>query len=255
MTKLSVRAVACIALLWSGAAVAEATPQEQCDGARIAAWGKYLSCVDVVVARDARGVFGFDSIYWFRPFAKCRHAYFENWAVFQSNTSLATSTCICNRLTDNGDGTVTDNLTGLMWEKKTMDSSVHDVRNKYTWSMGSPYAGDGTAFTGCLGTVNGGGGFGGANDWRLPTLAELQTIVLDFACTGPGAPGASSTCQCGSTPCIDWMFGPTQSSDYWSATNYVPSLYGAAGVNFWVGAANSYNKGLNYCVRAVRNSW
>ena len=31
------------------------------------------------------------------------------------------------RLIDNGDGTVTGTKTGLMWEKKTSDGSVHDV--------------------------------------------------------------------------------------------------------------------------------
>jgi hypothetical protein len=28
--------------------------------------------------------------------------------------------------TDNGDGTITDNVTGLMWEKLSDDASVHD---------------------------------------------------------------------------------------------------------------------------------
>jgi hypothetical protein len=35
--------------------------------------------------------------------------------------------------TDNGDGTITDNTTGLMWEKITDDGSIHDVNNVYTW--------------------------------------------------------------------------------------------------------------------------
>ena len=32
--------------------------------------------------------------------------------------------------TDNGNGTVTDNNTGLVWEKLSMDGSVHDVSTK-----------------------------------------------------------------------------------------------------------------------------
>src|SRR5207247_8582198 len=36
--------------------------------------------------------------------------------------------------TDNGDGTITDNNTGLMWEKLSMDGSVHDVSTTYPWA-------------------------------------------------------------------------------------------------------------------------
>ena len=35
--------------------------------------------------------------------------------------------------TDNGDGTITDNNTGLMWEKLSHDGSIHDVNNTDTW--------------------------------------------------------------------------------------------------------------------------
>lgn len=35
---------------------------------------------------------------------------------------------------DNGDGTITDTSTGLMWEKKSDDGSIHDKDDVYTWS-------------------------------------------------------------------------------------------------------------------------
>ena len=35
--------------------------------------------------------------------------------------------------TDNGDGTITDNTTGLMWEKKSDDGTINDWDNTYTW--------------------------------------------------------------------------------------------------------------------------
>jgi hypothetical protein len=35
---------------------------------------------------------------------------------------------------DNGDGTVTDSNTGLMWEKKSNDGGLHDFDNSYRWS-------------------------------------------------------------------------------------------------------------------------
>src|SRR5256885_1086386 len=41
------------------------------------------------------------------------------------------------RYVDNGDGTVTDNMTGLMWEKKSPAGTgdVHDVLNTWTWTV------------------------------------------------------------------------------------------------------------------------
>jgi len=35
--------------------------------------------------------------------------------------------------TDNGDGTITDNNTRLMWEKKDDSGGIHDQDNGYTW--------------------------------------------------------------------------------------------------------------------------
>jgi hypothetical protein len=54
-------------------------------------------------------------------------------------------------------------------------------------------------------------------DWRIPTVAELQTIV-ELSASG-----------CGSgSPCIDPAFGPTQAAFYWSS-----SSFGAAGLSAW----------------------
>jgi hypothetical protein len=38
------------------------------------------------------------------------------------------------RFVDNGDGTMTDKVTGLMWEKKDDAGGLHDVDNKYPWA-------------------------------------------------------------------------------------------------------------------------
>src|SRR6185295_7016046 len=102
-----------------GAAPSWADPfaQDRCDATRIGAWRAYSSCINTVVAKNARG----DFIDEFALFARCRHAYFTKWARFQSPTRrppLIGSTCIGSRFTDNIDGTVTDNLSGLVWEKK-----------------------------------------------------------------------------------------------------------------------------------------
>ncbi len=42
------------------------------------------------------------------------------------------------RFVDNGNGTITDRQTGLMWEKKTTDGSIHDLYNSYSWSDPQP---------------------------------------------------------------------------------------------------------------------
>ena len=244
-----VEGVACVALLCAGTVLAAPTAQQKCDGARVKAWRTYVSCVENVHARHAVGSLTSTDVY--ESSARCRHNYFRQWATLQG-AAYTGSTCISNRFTDNGDQTVTDNLSGLTWEKKSDDGSIHDKDNSYTWSTGSPFKESGTAFTGFLGTVNGGGGFGGANGWRLPTVAELQTILLDFACTGAFG---GTQCQCGSTPCIEPALDAinTCSTFHWSATTYLGYPQGAWIVDFSDGLVGvGYPKNAPSCVRAVR---
>ena len=142
------------------------------------------------------------------------------------------------RFTDNGDGTVTDHLTGLQWEKKTDDATVHDSDNLYTWTASSLPA-DGTLFTGFLATLNQAGAcFTGYCDWRLPTPAELQSIQAAAfpSCTGT---------------CIDSaVFGPVSVFPCWSA------LGADDATRAWnttaVGAEIADLKTTHYVARAVR---
>jgi len=172
-------------------------------------------------------------------------------------TTSSTTTTTAPRFVDNGDGTVTDHQTGLIWEKK--DNScpgIHCVTDTFSWSA-SGSAPDGTAFMSFLNALNGGAtgvgncesvdgnlithGFNRHCDWRLPSIVELKTVV-DL-----GAPG----CGAGS-PCIDAVFGPTAVSFYWSSTNHDPGdPSGAWGVNF-NGVAVYDHKAISYSVRAVR---
>jgi hypothetical protein len=100
--------------------------------------------------------------------------------------------------TDNADGTVTDNSTGLTWEKKT-DANVNV---NYTWRGALAYVAE-------LNAMNGAAGFAGHNDWRLPNIRELLCIV-DYS---------------RSNPPIHPAFGPTRGvsnfAAYWSSTSWV----------------------------------
>jgi hypothetical protein len=72
--------------------------------------------------------------------------------------------------TDYGNGTVVDNLTGLMWEQKTDDGSSRDKDNTYTWKDGLAY---------CENLV-----LSGYSDWRLPNPKELVRL-LDLSKSSP----------------------------------------------------------------------
>jgi hypothetical protein len=71
---------------------------------------------------------------------------------------------------------------------------------------------------------------------------ELQGIV-DLNASGCGA----------GSPCIDPIFGPTQSNIYWSATTYAGNPSDAWYVFFLDGGVFTYDKTFDGYVRAVRS--
>jgi hypothetical protein len=179
-----------------------------------------------------------------------------------------TVTPIPSRFVDNGDGTITDTQTGLMWEKKSYDGSIHDVTNYYTWSstVGGT-AMDGTVFTVFLAGLNTPPCFAGYCDWRLPTSGgfpyglpidmpgELESIV---------APYYEYGCSCGAALCEFAVFydnctpgctvrncSCTLPTFYWSATVYVPGAF-IAGVDFSAGCEDFLCETLDAPARAVR---
>ncbi|MCB2224962.1 MAG: DUF1566 domain-containing protein [Actinobacteria bacterium] len=79
---------------------------------------------------------------------------------------------------DNGDGTVTDLVTGLMWQQ--------DPGDKMTYAEAAAGAG---SFT-----------LAGYDDWRLPTIKELYSLI-DFGGTDPSA--CRTDDGCGAVPFID----------------------------------------------------
>lgn len=99
------------------------------------------------------------------------------------------------RFEDNGDGTLTDHLTGLVWLKNA------SCAGEKTWDHALTYCNN--LASGSCGLTDG----SVAGDWRLPNILELESLV------NPGVTNPSA-----------WLtnqgFTNVQSLYYWSATNY-----------------------------------
>ena len=99
------------------------------------------------------------------------------------------------RFTDNGNGTVTDNLTGLIWMK-----SANSFVNR-TWDQ---------ALSDANGLKSGDAGLtdgSKAGDWRLPHIREVESVV-DCGTYNPALPAGH-------------QFTGVQTTYYWSSTNRV----------------------------------
>ena len=129
---------------------------------------------------------------------------------------------------DNGNGTVTDLNTGLMWQQALPPE-------KMSWD--SAVAGADTC------------GIGGYDDWRLPTIKELYSLIL-FSGTDPSGPDPVSIVPFIDTDYFEFEYGDTLSGErlidaqYWSSTEYLGLTMGgdstAFGVNFADGRIKGY---------------
>ena len=139
--------------------------------------------------------------------------------------------------TDNGDGTITDNNTGLVWEKKSADGSIHDKDTFYTWD---------NAFDVHVFGLNSGGGFAGFTDWRVPNVKELQSIV-DYEVFSPALdPAFNTACA---VACTVTTCSCTAASGYWSATTVANNPSFAWFVFFVNGDMLRVKKSVDFHVR------
>ena len=152
--------------------------------------------------------------------------------------------------TDLGNGVIKDQRTGLFWEKKSDDGSIHDKDNTYTWGQTvSPYSMNGTMVTAFLASLNMPPCFGGFCDWRIPNRKELDTLV-DLGTFGPATFEAFNTgCTAG---CTETTCSCTVSSYYWSSSTNRNGPALAWYVNFYIGLVTYVTKTDYYYVRAVR---
>jgi hypothetical protein len=142
---------------------------------------------------------------------------------------------------------VRDNVTGLIWEVKTDDGSIHDKDNRYTWYDSNPETNGGHAGTKGSGqnteefirAINN-AKFGGFSDWRLPTVKELAYLVNH----GTYRPAIDTAC-----------FPNTISFGYWSCTTNAHFKGLAWCVYFFIGNTSNSEKSDSHYVRAVRGGW
>lgn len=142
---------------------------------------------------------------------------------------------------NNGDGTISDNATGLTWEVHCNGPScppVHAQDTLYTW---------GQAFSLHVATLNT-TNFAGHGDWRVPNATELQSLA-NYERSFPAAYAEFDSCasDCDVTTC-----SCTASSNYWTSSTFADDPTLAWAINFFVGVVGSGDKAGGFRVRAVR---
>jgi len=141
--------------------------------------------------------------------------YYYGGVVGSSSIASSKKVRIVRYQADSLNGTVTDHKTGLMWQQA-------DDGEERTWYEAKTY---------CNGLV-----LGEHEDWRLPHIDELLTIV-DYSRYDPAINPAFDDCRFYS---------------YWSGSTRVDLPDGAWAVFFGTGDVASSIKGNQYSVRCVR---
>ena len=135
--------------------------------------------------------------------------------------------------TDNGDSTVTDNSTGLMWQKCSVGRSGSTcATGSATTMIWATTTAELSAVVTCQDATT-----AGYTDWRLPNVNELQSLV-DYSRVNPS---------------INITYFPnTAASNYWSASTFVNSPSIAWYASFSYGYVYNLSKTNLYYVRCVR---
>jgi hypothetical protein len=172
------------------------------------------------------------------------------WRPIQDDGALRAGARL--RFRDNRDGTLSDLTTGLMWEKKCdRCDSLHAESSTYLWSSD----GTGGVIWDWIDQVNleGGTGFAGYDDWRIPNVKELLSII-DYERFNPAVGRAfdGDRCGLGCTDLTDPACNCTALTGYWSATTLAHDTDRALVVTFNLGLIGDASKVNLAAVRAVR---
>ena len=126
------------------------------------------------------------------------------------------------------DGTVTHQVTGLMWMRCSLGQkwdgkTCSGTAATYSWA-GALQAGSNQEFA-------------GYSDWRLPNKNELETI-LEESCNSPAINAR--------------IFPATPPAYFWTSSPYAGSASGAWSIDFGYGSVNASVKSGTLNVRLVR---
>lgn len=132
-----------------------------------------------------------------------------------------------SRLINNEDGTATDSVTKLTWKRCSEGLSGKSCESgspiTYTWPEAIKAAAVST--------------FAGRQDWRLPTIQELDSII-EYKCTMPAVNAE--------------IFPATPISNFWSISPFAGYPNGSWNINFNDGSHESCSRNWNLYVRLVR---
>lgn len=176
---------------------------------------------DSTTLGDATTVFGYnfaDGRIKGYPITKDFYVYYV-----RGNTSYGQ-----NQYVDNGDGTITDEATGLMWmefdsgyfETGDIGDGTMDWETALEWAENFEYA--------------------GYDDWKLPSVKELQSLV-DYTKSPDttDSPAIDDLFYC--TPIIN-AFGEDDYGFYWSSTSHIDASMGGSVESY--GAYVVFGKGM-----------
>jgi hypothetical protein len=163
--------------------------------------------------------------------APAKAAPIQTQALQHPQKTIVIKKLVANRYSDQGDNTIVDILSNLHWMRFSLGQTWNGKINlteakRFTWQEAQDAA---DAF-------NQAGGFAGYQDWRVPTIDELKTIV-----------------ERNKKPAINHaMFPATPLSMFWSSTPATNISHSAWAVYFYGGSAYWYGKTSYYFVRLVR---
>ena len=160
-------------------------------------------------------------------------------AVAGSPSQFCASNIDRSRFGINGDGTVTDRNTGLMWQRCPLGFDFADGGTPDILSDDSCTTNESPRSWGETLRATQSSDFAGLTDWRVPNIKELDSLT-NLACIGPAiAPG---------------LFPDTPTRPFWSSTPDSRNGLAAKVVDFNQGSINSFGKEAALHSRLVRSS-